>query len=196
MNRLEEWKMQLEATNLVLETKYRSNIRNTYRTYYTDKKEKKIFLVYKEIQNGAVAKSYTQLTASSYMENICTFPHKLGSPSSYMTLQLRHSEFLYIWGKLDFLWFSFLSVYTVPSPLYVAVQDTLHHDDDKRTSTTQTQCCSFDFGSGSRISSKFRSYIWIHADPDSGPWILLTKTVKSQFYSFKKYVGPCWIKIG
>ncbi len=26
---------------------------------YTDKKEKKIFLKYKEIQNGAVAKSYT-----------------------------------------------------------------------------------------------------------------------------------------
>jgi hypothetical protein len=25
---------------------------------YTDKKEKKIFLIYKEIQNGAVAKSY------------------------------------------------------------------------------------------------------------------------------------------
>jgi hypothetical protein len=26
---------------------------------WTDKKEKKIFLIYKEIQNGAVAKSYT-----------------------------------------------------------------------------------------------------------------------------------------
>ncbi len=26
--------------------------------HYTDKKEKKIFLIYKEIQNGAVAKSY------------------------------------------------------------------------------------------------------------------------------------------
>jgi hypothetical protein len=38
VNRLEEWKMQLEATNLVLETKYRSNILNTYRKYYTDKK--------------------------------------------------------------------------------------------------------------------------------------------------------------
>ncbi len=28
---------------------------------YTDKKEKKIFLIYKEIQSGAVAKSYTYL---------------------------------------------------------------------------------------------------------------------------------------
>ena len=26
--------------------------------FYTDKKEKKIFLIYEEIQNGAVAKSY------------------------------------------------------------------------------------------------------------------------------------------
>ncbi len=35
---------------------------------YTDKKENQIFLIYKEIQNGAVAKSYTVcLTASSYM---------------------------------------------------------------------------------------------------------------------------------
>jgi hypothetical protein len=28
--------------------------------------------------------------------NICAFPHILGSPSSYMTLQLLHSEFPYI----------------------------------------------------------------------------------------------------
>jgi hypothetical protein len=28
--------------------------------------------------------------------NICSFPHILGSPSSYMTLQLLHSEFPYI----------------------------------------------------------------------------------------------------
>ncbi len=29
-----------------------------YQIVYTDKKEKKIFLLYKKIQNGAVAKSY------------------------------------------------------------------------------------------------------------------------------------------
>jgi hypothetical protein len=35
---------------------------------YTDKKENKIFLICKEIQVGAAAKSYNmQLTASSYM---------------------------------------------------------------------------------------------------------------------------------
>jgi hypothetical protein len=28
--------------------------------------------------------------------NICAFPHILGSPSSYMTLQLLHCEFPYI----------------------------------------------------------------------------------------------------
>jgi hypothetical protein len=30
----------------------------TFVPWYTDTKEKKIFLIYKEIQNGAVAKSY------------------------------------------------------------------------------------------------------------------------------------------
>jgi hypothetical protein len=33
-------------------------------TYYTDTKEKKIFLIYKEIQSGAVAKSYKRKVAS------------------------------------------------------------------------------------------------------------------------------------
>ncbi len=32
----------------------------------------------------------------------CAFPHILGSPFSYMTLQLLHFEFPYIWGKFDF----------------------------------------------------------------------------------------------
>jgi hypothetical protein len=35
--------------------------------------------------------------------NICAFTHILGGPSSYMTLQLLHSEFPYIRGKFDFL---------------------------------------------------------------------------------------------
>jgi hypothetical protein len=55
---------------------------------HTDKKENQIILMYKEIQ--AVAKSYMgkYLRISSYTV--------LGSPSSYMTLQLLHSEFPYI----------------------------------------------------------------------------------------------------
>jgi hypothetical protein len=74
--------------------------------YYTDKKENQIFLIYKEIQRGAVATLYMK-SASSYTVwgNICAFPHILGSPSSYMTLQLIHSEFPYILGKFDFLFY-------------------------------------------------------------------------------------------
>ena len=40
---------------------------------YTDKKENQIFLIYKLIQNGAVAKSYLQPT--HIWLNICAFPH-------------------------------------------------------------------------------------------------------------------------
>jgi hypothetical protein len=59
---------------------------------YTDKKKKiQIFLIYREIQNGAVAKSFMTNGLPIYSE---IFPH--GSPSSYMTLQLIHSEFPYI----------------------------------------------------------------------------------------------------
>ncbi len=36
---------------------------------------------------------------------MCAFSHILGSPSSYMALQLLHSEFPYIWGKFDFLFY-------------------------------------------------------------------------------------------
>ncbi len=53
-------------------------------------------------------RSHIWLMASSYMDiwgNICTLPHILGSLSSYMTLQLLHSEFPYIWGKTDFLFY-------------------------------------------------------------------------------------------
>ena len=35
-------------------------------------------------------------TASSYMVKYLRIPHILGSPSSYITLQLLHSEFVYI----------------------------------------------------------------------------------------------------
>ncbi len=56
--------------------------------------------------------SHLWLTASSscIWLNIFAFPHivyVLGSPSSYMTLQLLHSEFPYIWGKFDFLFYQF-----------------------------------------------------------------------------------------
>ncbi len=75
----------------------------------TDKKENKIFFliyVYKEIQNGAVAKSY-MTNGLSYTEKYLRISsYLIGSPSSYMTSQLLHSEFSYIWGKFDFLFIS------------------------------------------------------------------------------------------
>ncbi len=37
--------------------------------------------------------------------NAQIFPHIWGSRWSYMTLQLLHSEFPYIWGKFDFLFY-------------------------------------------------------------------------------------------
>ncbi len=54
--------------------------------------------MYKEIQKGAVAKSYMTngLLNPHIWGNICAFPHILVSPSSYMPLQLLHSEFPYI----------------------------------------------------------------------------------------------------
>jgi hypothetical protein len=39
-----------------------------YSISYTDKKEKKIFLIYEEIQNGAVAKSYMRKDFLIYEE--------------------------------------------------------------------------------------------------------------------------------
>ncbi len=66
----------------------------------------KKFLIYKEIQKGAVAKSYMTKGIFIYVWlNICAFPHILGSPSSYMTWQLLPSEFPYIWGKFSFLFY-------------------------------------------------------------------------------------------
>jgi hypothetical protein len=54
--------------------------------------------------------SHTWLTASSLWGNISAFPHILGSPSSYMTLQLLHSKFPYIWGKFDFLFYQCIRI--------------------------------------------------------------------------------------
>ncbi len=76
----------------------------------TDKKENQIFLMYEEIQNGAGAKSYMTIGLFIYI-NICAFSHILGSPSSYITLQLLHSEFPYTVYEENFILF-FISVRT------------------------------------------------------------------------------------
>ncbi len=75
--------------------------------YYTDKKENQIFLIYKEIQNEAVAKSYMTnglliyigiyLRISLYIRKLFLNP---------LPLQLLHSEF----PKFSFLFISVLSL--------------------------------------------------------------------------------------
>jgi hypothetical protein len=49
---------------------------------YTDKKENKIFLILGNSE-GSGAKSYMTTTSSYMVENMCAFPHILGTPSSY-----------------------------------------------------------------------------------------------------------------
>ncbi len=74
--------------------------------HYTDKKENKIFLTqYIRKFRMEQLQSHIWLTASSYMGNICAFPHILGSPSSCMTST-------HIWGNLTFYFISVLySIY-------------------------------------------------------------------------------------
>ncbi len=74
-------KLSLAGNNL--------NILLTFFTVHTDKKENQISFLYKEIQNGAVAKSYMTNGLLIYGE---IFAHFL----IYMSLQLLHSELPYI----------------------------------------------------------------------------------------------------
>ncbi len=75
-------------------------------THYTNKKENQIFLINKKIQNGAVAKSCMTNGLLICGEIFAHFLiYKEGSPSSCMTLQLLHSEFPYIRGQFDFLFY-------------------------------------------------------------------------------------------
>ncbi len=71
----------------------------------TDKKELQIFLIYKEIQNGAVAKSYMTNGLLLYGE---IFAHFLIYYEASYSMGLCNFS-LWIWGKFDFL---FLSVYS------------------------------------------------------------------------------------
>ncbi len=73
---------------------------NNVKELYTDKKENQIFLMFKEILSGEVSKSYMTnglliLYAGNYLR---ISSYILGSPFSYMTLQLLHSKFPYIRG--------------------------------------------------------------------------------------------------
>ncbi len=70
---------------------------------YTDEKENQIFLIYKEIQSGADAKLYMRKGFLIY-EVMCKY-FRRPLVILYITLQLLHSEFSYIGGKFDFLFY-------------------------------------------------------------------------------------------
>jgi hypothetical protein len=50
-----------------------------------------------------------------------SFTHILGSPSSYMTLQLIPSQFPYIWGKFRFLFFPCMIISVPHFPVVVSL---------------------------------------------------------------------------
>jgi hypothetical protein len=57
-----------------------------------------------ENSEGSGAKSYITNDLLIYGENICAFPHILGSPSSYMTLHPIPSEF-HIYEEIFFIFY-------------------------------------------------------------------------------------------
>jgi hypothetical protein len=74
---------------------------------YTDKKENEIFLIYKEIQSGAVAKSYMRKSFLIYMgkcKNISPYMRRPKVIYDFATAPLRISLYM---RKISF---SFLSV--------------------------------------------------------------------------------------
>ncbi len=73
-------------------------------SWCTDKKENQIFLIYKEIQNGAVAKSYMTNCLLIYGE---IFPHFLIHKETIPHIWLCNCSTLnfliYVWGKFSYL---------------------------------------------------------------------------------------------
>jgi hypothetical protein len=70
---------------------------------YTLIKKKRKFSSY--TRDRVQSHSYMTNDLLTYGENICAFPHILGSPSSYMTLHPIPCEFPYTWGKCCFLFY-------------------------------------------------------------------------------------------
>ncbi len=70
---------------------------------YTDKNEKEIFLIYKKIQMGAVAKSYMRIEEG--LPNIWGNAQTFNVYESYMTLQPIRSDLPLYMRKIDFLFF-------------------------------------------------------------------------------------------
>ncbi len=75
---------------------------SVHRGNYTDKRNQ-IFLIYKEIQSGAVPKSCIRKGFLIYEEMRKYFPiYEEAVSYTYMTLQLLHSEFPYTGGKFPY----------------------------------------------------------------------------------------------
>ncbi len=74
--------------------------------WYTDKKENQIFLLYKEIQNRAVAKSYEEELPNVW-GNAQIFHHIWGLSRPLVIYDFATAPFWvsYIWGKFDFLFY-------------------------------------------------------------------------------------------
>ncbi len=77
---------------------------------FTDKKENKIFLIYKEIQSGAVAKSYMRKGFLIYEKMRKYFPIYEEAVSHIWLCNCSILNFLIYMRKI---WFSFLSVFGV-----------------------------------------------------------------------------------
>ncbi len=77
-------------------------------SFFTDKKEFKIFLIYKEIQKGSVAVMY-MTNGLLFWLNISAFPHILWSPSSYSIWLCNSSHLNFLIDEENFV-FVFIDV--------------------------------------------------------------------------------------
>jgi hypothetical protein len=73
---------------------------------YTDKKENEIFLIYKEIQMGSVAKSYMRNGfLILYMRKCANISPYRRRPLVIYDFAIDPFWFPFIWGKFDFLFY-------------------------------------------------------------------------------------------
>ncbi len=82
-----------------------NKIQNTMFTITGSGQMRKCTLIKKNKIFPHFPKEIQERLQSQIWLNICAFPHILGSPTSYMTLQHLPSEFPYIWGKFSFLFY-------------------------------------------------------------------------------------------
>jgi hypothetical protein len=94
-----------------------------------------------------------------YFRIFFVFPHILGSPSSYMTLQLLHSEFPYIRGKFDFLFYQ-CTTFRNGRDSRTLVSSYLYNSADF-THTVRFYLCAWRFGNVIHNQSTIFKMPWI-----------------------------------